>query len=76
MNRINRGDRLSVAVGKYLRRILDIELNEVQQRIMASQGDNRFILRCTREAKNFLMKEGTDAQYGARHLRRQSSDTS
>jgi ATP-dependent Clp protease ATP-binding subunit ClpA len=53
-----------------LRKILDIELNHVQRRIMATQGENRFILACTREAKDFLMKEGTDTHYGARHLKR------
>jgi ATP-dependent Clp protease ATP-binding subunit ClpB len=36
---------------------------------MASQGENQFILGCTPEAKDFLMKEGTDIHYGARHLR-------
>jgi ATP-dependent Clp protease ATP-binding subunit ClpB len=37
---------------------------------MASQGENQFILGCTPEAKDFLMKEVTDIHYGARHLRR------
>jgi hypothetical protein len=41
-------------------KILDIELSHVQRRIMASQGENTFILNYTREAKEFLMKEGTE----------------
>lgn len=70
MNRIDRVIVFQALSENDLRRILDIELNTVQRRIMASQGDNKFIVRCTREAKDFLMKEGTDIQYGARHLRR------
>ena len=45
-------------------------VTHVQRRIMASQGEKRFILACTREAKDFLMKKGMDTHYGARHLRR------
>ena len=50
--------------------MLDIELNDVQNRIMASQSDKQFIFRCTTEAKEFLLREGTDLKYGARHLKR------
>ena len=53
-----------------LRQILDIELNEVQNRIMASQSNRQFIFRCTPESKEFLLREGTDLKYGARHLKR------
>jgi len=53
-----------------LRQVLDIELNDVQSRIMASQPDRQFIFRCTLEAKDFLLREGTDLKYGARHLKR------
>jgi ATP-dependent Clp protease ATP-binding subunit ClpA len=52
-----------------LRKILDIELNRVQERIMASQK-NKFTLNSTWKAKDFLLKEGTDTLYGARHLKR------
>jgi ATP-dependent Clp protease ATP-binding subunit ClpB len=54
----------------HLRQVLDIELNDVQNRIMASQSDKQFIFRCTSEAKEFLLREGTDLKYGARHLKR------
>src|SRR5205823_8292316 len=53
-----------------LRQVLDIELNDVQSRIMASQPDRQFIFRCTLEAKDLLLREGTDLKYGARHLKR------
>src|SRR6185436_4368302 len=55
---------------QHLRQILDIELNDVQNRIMASQADRQFIFRCTAESKEFLLREGTDLKYGARHLKR------
>jgi len=53
-----------------LRQVMDIELAEVQSRIMASQLDRQFIFRCTADAKNFMLNEGTDLKYGARHLKR------
>jgi ATP-dependent Clp protease ATP-binding subunit ClpA len=53
-----------------LRQVLDIELADVQNRIMASQSDRQFIFRCTARAKEFLLQEGTDLKYGARHLKR------
>jgi ATP-dependent Clp protease ATP-binding subunit ClpB len=59
MNRIDRVLVFRALAEDDLRKILDIELNRVQRRILASQGENQFILGCTREAKDFLMKEGT-----------------
>jgi ATP-dependent Clp protease ATP-binding subunit ClpA len=70
MNRIDKVLVFRTLAEADLRKILDIELNQVQNRIMASQGENRFILDLTQEAKDFLLNEGTDAHYGARHLRR------
>jgi ATP-dependent Clp protease ATP-binding subunit ClpA len=70
MNRIDKVIVFRTLGENDLRKILDIELKRVQRRIMASQGDNKFILKCTPETKDFLLKEGTEAQYGARHLKR------
>ena len=70
MNRIDKVLVFRALAQDDLRKILDIELNHVQQRIMTSQGENKFILLCTRKAKDFLMREGTDIQYGARYLKR------
>lgn len=53
-----------------LRRILDIELNQVQQRIFNSGGDCCFVFSVTEKAKDYLLAEGTDMKYGARHLKR------
>jgi len=70
MNRIDKVVVFQTLNQQHLRQILDIELNEVQNRIMASQSDRQFIFRCTSEAKEFLLREGTDLKYGARHLKR------
>ncbi|HEX5000250.1 MAG TPA: AAA family ATPase [Terriglobia bacterium] len=53
-----------------LGRILDIELGDVQNRVLASQPGKQFVFRCTASAKEFLLERGTDAAYGARHLKR------
>ena len=53
-----------------LRRIVDIELDLVQDRIHAAAGDNRFLLTVKESAKDFLVTEGTDVRYGARPLKR------
>jgi len=53
-----------------LRKILDIELRMVQQRIFNAGGANPFIFTLSPAAKDFLLAEGTDMKYGARHLKR------
>jgi ATP-dependent Clp protease ATP-binding subunit ClpA len=50
-------------------KILDVELNILQNRILAS-GQGPFILRCSDSAKDFLLAEGYDHRYGARPLKR------
>src|SRR5436309_3114891 len=70
MNRIDKVVVFRTLSQTNLRQVLDIELNDVQNRIMASQSDRQFIFRCTSEAKEFLLHEGTDLKYGARHLKR------
>jgi len=70
MNRLDKVVVFQTLTASDMRQILDIELNEVQTRIMASQTENQFIFRCTNEAKEFLLREGTDVKYGARHLKR------
>jgi ATP-dependent Clp protease ATP-binding subunit ClpB len=53
-----------------LRRILDIELNMVQQRIFNTSPERSFVFKASDDAKDFLLQEGTDLKYGARHLKR------
>src|SRR5579884_465036 len=70
---VNRADKIVVfkPLGQeQLRRVLDIELNMVQQRIFDSAGVNAFVFTATDAAKDFLLREGTDVKYGARPLKR------
>ena len=53
-----------------LRQILMLELNIVQQRIFNSATGVPFVFLVTEDARNLLLREGTDMQYGARHLKR------
>jgi ATP-dependent Clp protease ATP-binding subunit ClpA len=53
-----------------LRQILNIELNMVQQRVFRGANAAPFVFTVTGQAKDFLLKEGTDMKYGARHLKR------
>jgi ATP-dependent Clp protease ATP-binding subunit ClpA len=70
MNRIDKVVVFRTLTESNLRSVLDIELNDVQNRIMASHAERQFIFRCTNESKEFLLREGTDLKYGARHLKR------
>jgi len=70
---INRLDKIVVfrPLGESeLRRILEIELNMVQQRIFNASPDRAFIFHVTEAGKTFLLREGIDMKYGARHLKR------
>ena len=53
-----------------LRKILSLELNMVQQRVFSTAHSLPFVLSVTDTAKDFLLNEGTDLKYGARHLKR------
>jgi ATP-dependent Clp protease ATP-binding subunit ClpB len=70
---INRIDKIVVfkSLGEpELRRILDLELGQVQQRILISPAEKSFVFTVSPAGKNFLLTEGTDVKYGARHLKR------
>lgn len=70
MNRIDRVIVFRKLTEEHLDRILSIELKRVQDRIIASSGDEQFVFKCTPAAREFLLHEGTDAKFGARHLKR------
>ncbi len=53
-----------------LRQVLDIELRLLQQRIFDSAGPHFFVFTVSQPAKDYLLEQGTDVKYGARHLRR------
>jgi ATP-dependent Clp protease ATP-binding subunit ClpB len=70
---INRLDKIVVfqPLGQgELRRIVDIELQAVEQRIARQPLERRFEFTVTEAGKNFLLEQGTDVRYGARHLKR------
>ena len=70
MNRIDKVIVFRTLKREHLEKILDIELERVQQRIMSSPVSRQFVFRCTPSARAFLLEEGTDSRFGARHLKR------
>src|SRR5436853_3991017 len=69
MNRLDK-----VVVFRSLRReqlegVLEIELGMVQRRVLEREN-GRFLFRVTAAGREFLLLEGTDQRYGARHLKR------
>ena len=70
MNRIDKVVVFKPLGQPELRRILDLELGQVQQRIFQSPTERSFVFTVSEAGKDFLLKEGTDVKYGARHLKR------
>jgi ATP-dependent Clp protease ATP-binding subunit ClpB len=69
---INRLDRVVVfhqLQPEQLEGILDIELAAVQKQVI-DVGPVPFLFRVLPQARAFLLREGTDLRYGARHLKR------
>jgi ATP-dependent Clp protease ATP-binding subunit ClpB len=52
-----------------LAEVLEIELREVQKRVLDT-ANGQFLFRVTDAGREFLLHEGTDQRYGARHLKR------
>ena len=69
MNRIDKTVVFHPLRSQQLEQILDIELGMVQQRVLET-AKGRFLFRATPTAREFLLREGTDLKYGARHLKR------
>jgi ATP-dependent Clp protease ATP-binding subunit ClpB len=70
MNRIDKSVVFRTLRSEHLQQILEIELGMVQQRILMASAANQFVFSCTPKVKSFLLHEGTDPKYGARHLKR------
>jgi len=70
MNRIDKTVVFRTLRTEHLQQILEIELGMVQQRILMAAAANQFVFNCTPRVKSFLLHEGTDPKYGARHLKR------
>jgi ATP-dependent Clp protease ATP-binding subunit ClpB len=49
--------------------VLEIELSNIQKRVLDA-ATRPFLFRITEEGRAFLLQEGTDQRYGARHLKR------
>jgi ATP-dependent Clp protease ATP-binding subunit ClpB len=69
MNRIDKTVVFHPLRAEQLEQILEIELALVQQRVLET-ARGRFLFRVTPAARVFLLREGTDLKYGARHLKR------
>jgi len=69
MNRLDKVVVFHPLRQEQLEQILEIELGMVQQRVLDT-GRGQFLFRVTPAARGFLLQEGTDIKYGARHLRR------
>lgn len=70
---INRLDRIVVFKPldrEALERILDVELELVQERLQTAAQGETFYLNIAESARKLLLREGTDSRYGARHLKR------
>ena len=69
MNRIDKIVVFRSLQENHLRQILDIELQAVQERVMAAAG-TKFVFECSAASKERMLSEGLDGRYGARHLKR------
>jgi ATP-dependent Clp protease ATP-binding subunit ClpA len=70
MNRLDKIVTFQPLGTDQLKKILDIELNLVQQRIFNTSTERAFVFTLSDSSKGFLLEEGTDLKYGARHLKR------
>jgi ATP-dependent Clp protease ATP-binding subunit ClpA len=69
MNRLDKVVVFHPLHKEQLQEVLDIELGQVQQRVLDT-AKGQFLFRVTPSGRDFLLQEGTDQRYGARHLKR------
>jgi len=69
MNRLDKVVVFHPLQREQLQEVLNIELGEVQQRVLDT-AKGQFLFRVTDAGRQFLLEEGTDQRYGARHLKR------
>jgi ATP-dependent Clp protease ATP-binding subunit ClpA len=70
LNRIDRVVTFHPLGAAEMRRILDIELGLVEERLACAVGTEGMRLDISPGARALLLGEGTDQRYGARHLKR------
>jgi ATP-dependent Clp protease ATP-binding subunit ClpA len=69
---MNRVDKIVVFHSlnrEQLAQVLQIELGQLQQRV-SETAKGQFLFRITDAGREFILHEGTDQRYGARHLKR------
>jgi ATP-dependent Clp protease ATP-binding subunit ClpB len=69
MNRLDKVVVFHPLRREQLEEVLEIELGQVQQRVLET-AKGQFLFRVTPSGREFLLQEGTDQRYGARHLKR------
>ena len=69
MNRLDKVVVFHPLRREQLEEVLEIELTQVQHRVLET-AKGQFLFRVTGAGKEFLLQEGTDQRYGARHLKR------
>jgi len=69
MNRLDKVVVFRPLRQEQLAEVLAIELAAVQKRVLET-ANGRFVFRVTHAGREFLLQEGTDRRYGARHLKR------
>jgi ATP-dependent Clp protease ATP-binding subunit ClpB len=69
MNRLDKVVVFHPLEREELEEVLEIELSNVQKRVWDAAA-RPFSFRITSEGREFLLEEGTDQRYGARHLKR------
>jgi ATP-dependent Clp protease ATP-binding subunit ClpB len=70
MNRIDKTAVFHPLTEADLRHIFDLELTQVEDRLHHAAGATEVSLEVADEAKDYVLHEGADARYGARHLKR------
>ncbi len=70
MNRLDKIVVFQPLCSSELEKILEIELQMLQHRVFHTASSTPFVFHLTDAAKDFLLREGTDMKYGARHLKR------
>jgi ATP-dependent Clp protease ATP-binding subunit ClpA len=70
MNRLDKIVVFKPLGPRELARIVEIELGRVQERVLQALAGRPLIFNVTEAGKRFLLDEGVDARYGARHLKR------
>src|SRR2546427_10700396 len=69
MNRLDKVVVFHPLRREQLEKVLEIELGQVQQRVLET-AKGQFLFRVTDTGRDFMLQEGTDQRYGARHLKR------